>query len=127
MGAPDSRGSSETAGGFLSISEPNTQRSLQVDADTLRQLRTEDIRARMLPRQFEALESLGMIDEVIDRMLIMEAEECDDTTVLNVEWTDIDIEVVLDSGCSDHVMDVEREAPGYYIACLLYTSDAADE
>ena len=69
----------------------------------------------MMPRQLEALEALGMIDDVIDRMLIMEAEVQDDTAVLNVEWTDITLEVILDSGCTDHVMDVEREAPGYDI------------
>ena len=69
----------------------------------------------MPPKQLEALDALGVADDVIDRMLIMEAEECDEAA-LNVEWTDIDIEVVLDSGCSDHVMDVEREAPGYLIS-----------
>ena len=39
----------------------------------------------------------------------------EDDVVLNAEWTDIDIEIVLDSGCSDHVMDVEQFAPGYRI------------
>ena len=33
-----------------------------------------------------------------------------------VEWTDVDIDVVLDSGCSDHVMNVELDAPGYQVS-----------
>ena len=34
---------------------------------------------------------------------------------MTVQWSDIDIDVVLDSGCSDHVMNVELDAPGYPI------------
>ena len=37
----------------------------------------------------------------------------DDELIMNVQWTDVDIDVVLDSGCSDHVMNVELDAPGY--------------
>ena len=38
-----------------------------------------------------------------------------DEHAMNVQWMDIDIEVVLDSGCSDHVMNVELDAPGYSV------------
>ena len=38
-----------------------------------------------------------------------------DEHALHMEWVDIDIDVVLDSGCSDHVMNVELDAPGYEI------------
>ena len=31
------------------------------------------------------------------------------------EWVDMDIEVALDSGCCDHVMDTEQCAPGYEV------------
>jgi hypothetical protein len=39
-----------------------------------------------------------------------------DEQVFNVQWTDVDVEVVLDSGCSDHVMNVELDAPGYSVS-----------
>ena len=31
---------------------------------------------------------------------------------MSVEWRDVDIELILDSGCCEHVMDAEH-APGY--------------
>ena len=42
-------------------------------------------------------------------------QEDEDEQVMNVEWVDVDIDVVLDSGCSDHVMNVELDAPGYAV------------
>ena len=48
--------------------------------------------------------------------LLMYSEEGDegrDEPAMTVQWSDIDIDVVLDSGCSDHVMNVEIDAPGY--------------
>ena len=47
-------------------------------------------------------------------MLLMYQEEVDEQ-VMTVEWVDVDIDVVLDSGCSDHVMNVELDAPGYEV------------
>ena len=34
---------------------------------------------------------------------------------LAAEWVDMDLEVALDSGCCDHVLDVEACAPGYEV------------
>ena len=56
-----------------------------------------------------------MADEFIEQALLLESSDGTDENILNVEWVDIDIEVALDSGCCDHVMDVESEAPGYEI------------
>ena len=38
-----------------------------------------------------------------------------DSELLMAEWVDVDIEVALDSGCCDHVMDTEQCAPGYEV------------
>ena len=47
-------------------------------------------------------------------LLVYEEEGRGDDIAMPVQpaWNDIDIEVVLDSGCSDHVMNVELDAPG---------------
>ena len=44
-----------------------------------------------------------------------EEETLSDGTAMPMQatWNDIEIDVVLDSGCSDHVMNVELDAPGY--------------
>ena len=34
---------------------------------------------------------------------------------MNAQWTEMDIDVVLDSGCSNHVMNVELDAPWYTV------------
>ena len=112
---PQPCGSVEQPHGFLSIHEPNSGHDIRVDRDTLRKLRAEEIRATMLPRQLEALDALGVTEEVVDRMLIMEEDDYSEENVLDVEWTDIDVEIALDSGACDHVMDVESDAPGYVI------------
>ena len=39
----------------------------------------------------------------------------EDDPAMTIQWSDIDIDVVLDSGCSDHVMNVELDAPGYVV------------
>ena len=43
------------------------------------------------------------------------AEDMEDDNITNGEWVDLDIEVALDSGACDHVMDVESDVPGYEI------------
>ena len=38
------------------------------------------------------------------------------TDLLNVEdWRDLEVEMVLDSGCCAHIMDATQDAPGYQI------------
>ena len=36
-------------------------------------------------------------------------------SIMSVDWVDIEIEVALDSGCCEHVMDTEICAPGYEV------------
>ena len=97
--------------GCIAFLEPNSKCDLRIAQSQLRQIRAEEIRANLFPKQLEAFEALGMIEEVVDRMLIMEDDAYEDTAALSVEWTDIDIEIVFDSGCCDHVMDIEHDAP----------------
>ena len=61
------------------------------------------------------MEALDMADDVIERALLMEHDGLGDDIVLNMEWNDMDVEIALDSGCCDHIMDVEELAPGYTI------------
>ena len=56
-----------------------------------------------------------MADELIERSLLMEDAAGDFDPAMNVQWMDIDVELILDSGCCDHIMDVETLAPGYAI------------
>ena len=66
-----------------------------------------------------ALEAAGITAEDLIEALIMEYEvpddDYDDGEAMNVAWVDVDIEVALDSGACDHIMDVETECPGYII------------
>ena len=51
---------------------------------------------------------------VTERSMIM-YDEVDDDVAMHAEWSDIDLDVILDSGCSDHVMNVELDAHGYRV------------
>ena len=54
---------------------------------------------------------MGVYQQVEDQILLLESDEAG--PVLQVgEWIDIDLEMVLDSGACEHVMDSEY-APGY--------------
>ena len=95
--------------------EPNTNTGPLLDSATWRSYRAEQIRQQINPRELIALESMGMADEVVERALLMESDGLADDHLLNMEWTDIDVEIALDSGCCDHIMDVEELAPGYAV------------
>ena len=63
-----------------------------------------------------ALETLDMTDELLDQVPITEDPGgMGEDSVINMEWVDLEIEVALDSGCCDHVMDVENDSPGYVV------------
>ena len=82
----------EMAGAHSVISEPNTDTSHRETHDPEGDARREAL------------------------LMYSEDEETErDGQVMNVQWTEVDIEVVLDSGCSDHVMNVELDAPGYRV------------
>ena len=95
--------------------EPNTTVGPLVDSETWRRYRSECIRQRINPDQLRALEAIDMADEVVQRALLMEHDGLGDDIVMNMEWHDMDVEIALDSGCCDHIMDVEELAPGYSI------------
>jgi hypothetical protein len=52
--------------------------------------------------------------QVMQAMVMTEAAGRDDELLL-ADWVDVDVEVALDSGCCDHVMDTEVSAPGYEV------------
>ena len=82
------------------------------------------LRKRMLqveqsigPEMTALLKSLNAWDEVQNLMGVVQMDEgvcCDDLLPCE-EWQDVTIQVTLDSGCCDHVVDA-GEAPGY---CIL--------
>ena len=103
-------------GGCIAFShEPNITVGPLVDSETWRRHRSECIRQRINPDQLRALEVLDMADEVIQRALLLEDDGLGDDVIMNMEWNDMDVEIALDSGCCDHIMDVEELAPGYSI------------
>ena len=107
----------EEARGYLAISaEPNINDGMTVELPSARRDAVERIRAQIGPDRMAALEALDMADEFVSQALLMEDPDDMGEDILNVEWVDLDIEVALDSGCCDHVMDVETEAPGYEIS-----------
>ena len=50
-------------------------------------------------------------------MLLEEVGVFDKDDILNIDkWEDLEVEVVLDSGCCAHIMDATHDAPGYTLA-----------
>ena len=79
-----------------------------------RQARRQALRDELRQSWTMALEAAGVNTEELMNTLIMESEiPEDEATAMSVEWIDIDLEVALDSGCCDHVMDIETHCPGY--------------
>ena len=63
--------------------------------------------------QFDLLTSIGAIDQGPDSVEAHIMTTDDESDELGVDtWTDSDIEITLDSGCCEHVMDL-GDAPGY--------------
>ena len=79
-----------------------------------RQARRQALRNELGDSMTAALEAAGVNTEELFDTLIMENEiPEEEATAMSVEWVDIDLEVALDSGCCDHVMDIETHCPGY--------------
>ena len=55
-------------------------------------------------------------------MLMEEVGGSEGSELLNVEdWSDVEVEMVLDSGCCAHILDASQDAPGY----ALHESDGS--
>ena len=91
----------EVANTALSV-EPNTHDKI-----------VEEVWRRFSTETETILNALGMTEEVIDRLMIVEdADQANSMgEMFNAEWQDVDVKVTLDSGCYDHVMDAEADAP----------------
>ena len=79
-------------------------------------------RQMIRPEQMRFFEEAGILDMVIDKieqqaMLITDEEQGDVLVGSTAAWVDTDIEITLDSGCVDHIIDL-GDAPGYeaYVA-----------
>ena len=61
---------------------------------------------------WQAGESVG---EMTRKIMLMENDDGEfSMDVMNIEdWKDLDVEMVLDSGCCAHIMDANYDAPGY--------------
>jgi hypothetical protein len=76
----------------------------------------------MMPARFgiDAVGGPGPTDSFTNAMQAMVIEEVGgvdrmDSELLMADWVDVEVEVALDSGCCDHVMDTEHNAPGYEV------------
>ena len=74
----------------------------------------------------DVLSGLGILEDVMNDLrtrqrqaLIIHTDDgVDDLLLGDTEWQDLEIEITLDSGCVDHVVDA-AEAPGY---CILQSA-----
>ena len=57
------------------------------------------------------LEALWALDSITDQLAIMTTDD-EEPSAMGIDWVDTEIEVCLDSGCCEHVMDLQ-DAPGY--------------
>ena len=63
--------------------------------------------------QFDLLTSIGAIDAVLNSLEAHIMTTDDESDVLGLDmWVDLGIEITVDSGCCERVMDL-GEAPGY--------------
>ena len=97
--------------------EPNETPTETETKDTIAAIRRS--RVRNLVRdsigreKFDLLTSIGAIEQVLDSVAAHIMTTDDESDVLGVDtWIDTEIEITLDSGCCEHVMDL-GDAPGY--------------
>jgi hypothetical protein len=97
--------------------EPNETPTETETTDTIAAIRRS--RVRNLVRdsvgheKFDLLTSIGAIEQVLDSVEAHIMTTDDESDVLGVDtWIDTEIEITLDSGCCEHVMDL-GDAPGY--------------
>ena len=71
---------------------------------------------RMLgEEQIKLFETLGILDHVIEKVqeqLLVITEEDGEALVGDGDWVDCEIDLTLDSGCVDHIIDL-GDCPGY--------------
>jgi hypothetical protein len=85
--------------------------------DTIAAIRRSRVRSLVRDsvgrEKFDLLTSIGAIEQVLDGVAAHIMTTDDESDVLGVDaWNDTEIEITLDSGCCEHVMDLGN-APGY--------------
>lgn len=93
-----------------------------------RRLRRRKLARQMIkPEQVKLFEAAGILDMVVDKieqqaLLITDEEQSDVLVGSTAAWVDTEIEITLDSGCVDHIIDL-GDAPGYE----AYVTESAEQ
>ena len=103
-----------TRGNCVSFHEPNSE---SVDQETLdakaRAMSVRRLHEHLGPEKVALLTAIGALEQVEDMVCVTTLEDdCDDVLMPMSQWVDTEIELTLDSGCCEHVLDV-ADAPGY--------------
>ena len=86
--------------------------------DDTAQLRREEklqiLQGHIEPKTLDVLKAIGAMKDIEDAVMPIITDDGDADCVFPVleNWVDTEIEVTLDSGCCEHVMDI-ADAPGY--------------
>ena len=91
--------------------EPNTSKECAPRSKSTSAEKIKAARLMVGEENVRVLEAMGALDTVLDQVAIMTTDD-GDPAAFGVDWVDTEIEVCLDSGCCDHVMDLQ-DAPGY--------------
>ena len=83
--------------------EPNqTQISATPEEPISGDAKVRKVRSRLGENNAHILEAIGALDEV-SQLIMFEDEE--EQSAFNVDWVETEIEICLDSGCCDHVLE----------------------
>ena len=99
------------------LNEPNTQKNDQDTIAAMRRSRGRALARQMLnPDLVKLFEELGIYDSVLQKIehevLITTLDDDGEILVGDDAWVDCDVDITLDSGCVDHIIDL-GDAPGY--------------
>ena len=79
---------------------------------SLEMQRDKMLRSALGDERYSIIEAIGAKDEIMNALFPVLVEECEDNLFPVETWVDTHIEITLDSGCCEHVMDID-DAPGY--------------
>ena len=91
------------------VAAASTHSALRREAT--REEKTKAVRFMVGEDNAKVLEALGALDSITDQLAIMTTDD-EEPSAMGIDWVDTEIEVCLDSGCCEHVMDLQ-DAPGY--------------
>ena len=101
--------SSSTSHAITRLRTP--QSTADDSSESTAQLRVARSEAILRAESVALCRKMGVYRQVEDRILLLDSDNSGQVLQIN-EWIDVDLEMDLDSGASEHVMDLE-DAPGY--------------